>query len=406
MKFGEPAVIQMDGLERLIQLLWADGYEVVGPQARDGAIVYDTLRSADELPRGVGDEQQPGHYRLRERGDNAVFGHAVGPHTLKRFLHPPLVTLWRARRSALGFELEGEAAEPPRFAFVGVRPCEVAAIAVLDRVLLGEPADAVYAARRRGALVVAVSCSDPAGTCFCGSMGCGPHATAGFDIALTELAGDAPRFVLECGSERGAGLASRLGATPAADADLEAAVLVHARAEAALTRQLELPGLKQLLEQRYDDPLWDEVARRCLACGNCTLVCPTCFCTAIDDVTDLSGCQAERRRRADTCFGVEFSYIHGGSVRTSTAARYRQWLTHKLAAWQDQFGTPGCVVKSSISSFSKKPADEVTCEPKLSFNVVVLATAFPAASTTEKCVVCGPSPRLTMVFGGTEALAA
>jgi ferredoxin len=219
----------------------------------------------------------------------------------------------------------------------------VAAIAILDRVLLGEPADAVYAARRRGALVVAVSCSDPAETCFCGSMGCGPHATAGFDLALTELAGEAPRFVLECGSERGAGLASRLGATPAADADLEAAVLVHARAEAALTRQLELPGLKQLLEQRYDDPLWDEVARRCLACGNCTLVCPTCFCTAIDDVTDLTGREAERRRRWDTCFGTEFSYIHGGSVRTSRASRYRQWLTHKLAAWQDQFGTPGCV---------------------------------------------------------------
>ena len=345
MKPGEPAVLPTDGLERLIQALWADAYEVIGPQPRDGAIVYDTLRSAAELPRGVGDEQGPGRYRLTERGDGAVFGWAVGPHSWKRYLHPPLVTLWRARRGESGFELKADSdGEPPRFAFVGVRPCELQAIAIQDLVLMERATDTVYAARRRRAFVVALNCCEPAATCFCASVNAGPRASFGYDLALTELAGDGnARYLVECGSERGLELAARLAAEPASAGDLAAAEKAHARAEAAVARRLELAGLKPLLEASYDDPHWDDVARRCLACGNCTLVCPTCFCTAVDDVTDLAGREAERRRRWDSCFTLDFSYIHGGSVRTSIAARYRQWLMHKLATWQDQFGTLGCV---------------------------------------------------------------
>ena len=85
------------------------------------------------------------------------------------------------------------------------------------------------------------------------------------------------------------------------------------------------------------------MAERCLTCGNCTLVCPTCFCTNVEDVGDLTGDHAERWRVWDTCFSVDYSYIHGGSVRPSGRARYRQWLTHKLATWHDQFDSSGCV---------------------------------------------------------------
>jgi ferredoxin len=345
MKVADRAVLAADGLEQLIQALWAHDYEVVGPRVRDGAIVYDTLRSASELPRDVSDQQEAGHYRLKPRGDGMRFGYAVGPHSWKRYLHPPLLTLWRARRTATGFELQEDPREPPRYAFVGVRACELRAIAVQDRVLLeGAHSDPGYRARRQQAFVVAVNCSEPASTCFCSSMNAGPRVEAGFDLALTELTGDGdPRFLLEAGSERGATLAAELETRPASEPDLAAAEAVLARAEARIGRRLELAGLKQLLAQSYDDPHWEEVAKRCLTCTNCTLVCPTCFCTAVDDVSDLTGSQAERRRRWDSCFTLDFSYIHGGSVRTSASARYRQWLTHKLGTWQDQFGESGCV---------------------------------------------------------------
>ena len=122
-----------------------------------------------------------------------------------------------------------------------------------------------------------------------------------------------------------------------------AADVVVARAAQRMGRELQIDGLHDLLLRNLEHPRWDEVAARCLACGNCTMVCPTCFCTSVDDITDLSGDSAERVRRWDSCFTMMFSHLHGGSVRTSARSRYRQWLTHKLAAWIDQFGSSGCV---------------------------------------------------------------
>lgn len=116
-----------------------------------------------------------------------------------------------------------------------------------------------------------------------------------------------------------------------------------ARTAETLTRTLDTDGIRDLLFDNLDHPRWDEVASRCLACTNCTLVCPTCFCSTVEDTTDLTGGVAERWQTWDSCFTMDFSYIHGGSVRKTHRARYRQWLTHKLASWIDQFGTSGCV---------------------------------------------------------------
>src|SRR5512133_4392054 len=107
-------------------------------------------------------------------------------------------------------------------------------------------------------------------------------------------------------------------------------------------RTLDVTDIRDLLQANAEHPRWDEVANRCLSCGNCTMVCPTCFCATVEDTTDLTGSATERRRVWDSCFSQEFSYIHGGSVRTSAGARSRQWITHKLATWQDQFGGRGC----------------------------------------------------------------
>ncbi len=340
-----PRLIGSDALAALIATLAAGGYAVIGPTVRDGAIVYDEVRGVADLPAGWTDRQEAGRYQLERRADGALFGYAVGPHSWKQFLHPPAELLWRARRTEAGFAVE--AAPPParRFAFLGVRACELHAIAIQDRVFLGGAyQDTGYAARREGAFIVAVNCGTAGGTCFCASMGTGPAVSAGFDLVLTELVGeDGHDFLVEAGSEAGASVLASLVSRPATQAALAAAGAVVERARAGMGRRMETAGLKELLQANPEHPRWDDVAARCLACANCTMVCPTCFCTTVSERTDLAGTEAVREKRWESCFTAGFSFIHGGAVRASRKARYRQWMTHKLAHWIDQFATSGCV---------------------------------------------------------------
>jgi ferredoxin len=232
-----------------------------------------------------------------------------------------------------------------KYAFLGVRSCELHAIARQDTVLMeGAYVDTGYAARRRDLFVVAVNCTQAGGTCFCASMNTGPGVTGGFDLALTEILEDGSHyFVLEVGTESGADIISHLDGRPTTDSERDTAVAAVERAASGMGRKLDADNVAQLLSGNLDHPHWGEVADRCLSCANCTMVCPTCFCTDVEEVTDLEGENAERWRSWDSCFSVDFSYIHGGSVRPSTQARYRHWLTHKLATWKDQFGSSGCV---------------------------------------------------------------
>ncbi len=340
------ATIGRDGLDELLAALRRRGFEVIGPTVRDGAIVYDGIGSTADLPVGWTDAQDGGTYRLERREDEALFGYAVGPHSWKRYLHPPELTLWRARRGADGeLEVSEEPPEAPAYAFVGVRSCELHAIAIQDRVMVGgDYPDPFYAARREGAFIVAVNCTVAGGTCFCVSMETGPRAEAGYDLALTEvIEPDRHYFVCEAGSERGAELLAELPGAEAGEAEAAAAAAGVERAAADQGRVMETAGIKELLYENYEHPRWDEVSERCLTCGNCTMVCPTCFCTTVEDSGDLAGESAERTRRWDSCFTLDFTYVHGGSVRSSSRARYRQWMTHKLATWIDQFGSSGCV---------------------------------------------------------------
>lgn len=339
------ALITLSGLEALLAELKNRRFRVVGPIVRDGAIVYDDIARVGDLPRGWGDEQHAGSYRLVPRNDEARFGYAVGPHSWKRFLHPPLQQLWRARRQDGRMTLAGEPEVAERFAFIGVRACELKAIAVQDRVFLGgAQVDPHYQALRRGAFIVAVNCSRAAGTCFCVSMGTGPRVNCGFDLALTELAdGGEPQYTVEVGSEAGQALLAVLPHREAQREELAAAEAVIAHTAASMGREMQADEVKELLQRNLDHPRWDQVAERCLACGNCTMVCPTCFCTSVQDSSDLAGVEFARSRRWDSCFTTDFSYIHGGSVRASTRSRYRQWMTHKLATWFEQFGSSGCV---------------------------------------------------------------
>jgi len=339
------SILDAGDLRKLIAALLCRGYEVIGPTARDGAIVLDRIEFPNQLPVSQTDEQGPGRYRLKPREDRSVFGYSIGPHSWKKYLRPAEVRLWSAERQNGTFRILNNEVPAKRYAFLGVRACEMAAIAVQDRVFTqDEYPDPIYSSRRGGVFIIAVQCVQAAATCFCASMGTGPRVQGAFDLALTELLdGQHHRFVVECGSDSGATVLAELETAPATEADLKAVEVAVETAKRQQVRAINTEGIQELLYQNLEHPRWDNIAARCLTCGNCTMACPTCFCTTVEDGSNVAGSHAERWRRWDSCFSQSFSYIHGGSVRSSGKARYRQWMTHKLASWIDQFGSSGCV---------------------------------------------------------------
>lgn len=382
---NQARLLPKTSLDELIHLLSQDGFDVVGPRIEQGAIVYAPLRSASDLPIGWTDRQAPGSYRLEKRSDQAYFGYAVGPHSWKKYLFPSVLQLWRASRTENGFEVREMRPDPPRLAFLGVRACELHAVAVQDRVFLdreGRFTDPHYARMRERLFLVAVECEHPAGTCFCASMGTGPAVqteripsrgretgqvgqtadgtsqrvslpvtapaaepsasakASSCDLVLTEL-DDA--FVIRATSAAGSAVLERLNLNVASSEEVEEARRHVEAAASAMGRTLDVTAIRELLHENQEHPRWGNVADRCLSCTNCTLVCPTCFCSSVEDVTDLSLENAERVRRWDSCFNPEFAKVHGGNFRPSIRGRYRQWLTHKFASWYDQFDVSGCV---------------------------------------------------------------
>jgi ferredoxin len=175
-------------------------------------------------------------------------------------------------------------------------------------------------------------------------MKTGPKAESGFDLAVTEVL-DNPKhfFIVEIGSEKGGKVLSDVPTKASSPGELESAARLITTAEESMGRKMNNQGIQELLYANLEHPRWDHVAKRCLTCTNCTMVCPTCFCTTVEDTTDLTGAEAERWRRWDSCYTLDFSYVYGGSVRSTRRSRYRQWMTHKLATWYDQFGSSGCV---------------------------------------------------------------
>ncbi len=327
-----------------VSSLRSHGYTVVGPTVRDGAIVYAEIEGIDDLPIGRTDRQGPGAYRLEHREDAALFGYNAGPRSWKNYLYPAHERLWTARRTPDGFSVGSDSTAVPTYAFLGVRSCELAAIRIQDRVFDGKYRDPGYHARRENGLVIAVECGQASAVCFCVSMGTGPGVRKDFDLALTELLSPPPhRFLVRIGSDRGAAVLEGVPLEPATSEDEVAGRQVVDRTAESMGRTLRTDDLHDMLLGRPNHPRWEAIARRCLSCTNCTMVCPTCFCSVTEEVPDLDGAKVERWRRWDSCFTLGFSQMGRTSVRTSGASRYRQWLTHKLASWQDQFETSGCV---------------------------------------------------------------
>jgi len=339
---SKPGFLPRERIQDLLDHLERSGYSCVGPTVRDGAIVYQRLPSAADLPVGVSDEQAPGSYRLRATGSPRHFAWANGPQALKPMLFAPRETLWRATRREDGrLTFASEVPAPRPIAFIGSRACDLAALALQDQHFLGGAyPDSCYESRRKGLMIIAVHCSHPAPTCFCASTGDGPRATFGFDIALAELD---EGFVAHSGSEKGQIILQAMGLSEASPQHLAQAQTQTERAAAVQVRTLPGRNLRAALFSNLEHPRWQEVAQRCLSCANCTSVCPTCFCHSEAELAQLNGASSEHVREWDSCFARGHSYIHGLTIRPDTRTRYRQWLTHKLGSWHEQYGRSGCV---------------------------------------------------------------
>lgn len=338
------AVLDQAGLDRVVDALREDGRTVIGPVVRDDVITHDEITSTADLPRGWTEDQDGGRYRLEPTGTDELFAFSSPSSSWKRFVYPERTLLIRSTRRDGQVTVTQPEAKVPSMAFFGVRSCDLAALSVLDGVFGdSESPDPNYQAVRADVFIVAVGCGHPGNTCFCVSMDTGPSPRSGFDLAITELYDDVHHeFLVRAGTDRGQSLLGRVQARAATELDLDREAAVQQRSVAAMGRHLD-PVHPPLAAANLDHPRWDDVADRCLACSNCTMVCPTCFCGATEDVTDLSGDQTERFRVWDSCFTLDFSHLPGGSVRTSTKSRYRQWLLHKLVTWHEQFGSSGCV---------------------------------------------------------------
>jgi ferredoxin len=346
-KLRSLSILEARDLGQLLVALKSRDYVIVGPSIRDGAITLERIELVEDLPAGWTDEQDGGIYRLKRRSDDSLFGYVVGPTSLKNYLFPAVKTFWEGEARPTQRDFVGRPVEPSpvKFAFVGVRSCDISAVLVQDKTFIeSDYTVADYKTARESAFIVAVNCIEAHGNCFCASMGTGPRATAGFDIALTEVVEDSRHyFVMEIGSNRGRELLSDVKHRDADGEEVEKAGRLVADVAEHMGRELDTSDLRQLLYRNYESPRWIEVAGRCLTCGNCTLICPTCFCSTVEDHSNVEGDKAWRVRKLDSCYSLKYSYIHGGSTRVEPRTRYRHWITHKLAAWQDQFGTIGCI---------------------------------------------------------------
>ena len=337
-------VVSTEVFDSLVPILRQRGHVVVGPTLRENTITYDVLDSAADLPIGWTDVHGPATYTVKRRDDDAYFGYVVGPRNLKRYLFPPRQTLLTIRSANSGLEFLPEPLEETSYAFIGVRACELAGMEIQDRVFGGPPfADPGYVSRRQNSFTVAVNCSIAGETCFCDSMGTGPRCDDGYDLVVTEFLDDGTHeFLVQAGSSAGEEVLAKLEGRDASREDMMQGQAIVDETIAHRGRSRAAEAAHDILADNLEHPIWDEIADRCLSCTNCTLVCPTCFCSTVEDVTDLEG-SAHRERRWDACFNREFTYLHGRPVRYTTRSRFRLWMTHKLSWWFEQFGSSGCV---------------------------------------------------------------
>ncbi|HFE39319.1 MAG TPA: sulfite reductase subunit A, partial [Gammaproteobacteria bacterium] len=317
------------------------GYLLLGPQLQRGAIVYDHFTSVKQLVQGIIDTQNPGEYSTKSTDNQRFFSWASAAQSLKPLCFSPRETLWKSKKTAQA-ELTFQEQKPitEAMAIIGAKACDLAGLALQDQHFLQqEYIDPYYEQRRNALFIVAVDCSHPATTCFCASTGDGPAVSINFDIRLSELDDG---FIVTAGSQPGQLIVDTLQLSDASSIQLSEQARQLQSAVAQQTRSLPDKDVKNTLKKRQANPHWKNIGEQCLACGNCTATCPSCFCHSEHDESPLGADQVSHVRQWDSCFNQDHSYIHGIVIRAESKDRYRQWMTHKFSSWIEQYGRSGC----------------------------------------------------------------
>jgi ferredoxin len=359
--------LQRSQLQQLIDILQTQGYTCVGPRHQNNVLVYDTIDSAADLPQGVEVKQSPGRYVVEQHQHLRHFSWANTAQAIKPLSFASKETLWQCVKDEQGrLHFQQQIPEPEAIAIFGIRACDLAALKLQEQHFLHPQAEDPWFKQRIGHLfIIAVHCSHAADTCFCASTGDGPDVRDDFDIAMHELDDG---FILEAGSYSGERILKKL--------QLEQIESHHReQAEAQIQQCIDdqsrsLPDdVQHKLLQQLEHPHWEKIGERCLSCGNCTAVCPTCFCHQQHDEFSMADNTGTHYRQWSSCFTHNHGYISGHSFRPTRARRYRQWLTHKFANWYEQYGRSGCVGCGRCIAWCPVGIDvvdelEVLCEAK------------------------------------------
>jgi ferredoxin len=302
-------------IDDMLYQLQGDGYKCVAPRHHESEINYDTITKSADLPWGFHDEQAPGHYKVNKSDHKHAFGFVLPTTSVKPMLFKAKENVWKVKRNDEGKLAFEPIVEFEKIAVFGVRPCDLRGIEIQDRVFMENSYNDVrYVKRRENQFLIAMNCTKSHSNCFCVALGDAPQADKGFDLAMTEIEGDG--FVVEIGSDKGRALLDAL--------DLEAAS--GGQAQKALAKivyavdgqKKTLPPIKEVetkLMANLEHPQWDDVASRCLSCGSCTQVCPTCFCHTERDEPNVLGTETNHTREWDSCFSIDHSYTHGDTFR-------------------------------------------------------------------------------------------
>ncbi len=338
--------IKKEDLKSILESL-RGSYRIIGPKIKNNVITFDQI-DGDDIPIGYRDSQGQGYYRLNRVNENKIFSFSNGPDSFKRFLTPPSLEMFRFKRDKKSLTLTPLIPEEKPFAFLGIRACDLSAMRLYDKIFIeGIEKDNYYYTIRKNSLIIAVNCLYPGDNCFCHSIGTGPELKENFDIALTELD---EYLILEAVTQSGRKFLEGLSSERLIDDDLKEKNYKLEMCKRMFKKSIRFNELPWLIYRSLEHPRWQEIAKKDLSCGNCTQVCPTCFCSSTYDMLQLSDINQRsfrisglRIRTWDSCFSRNFARVHGGNFRPSVKARYRQWMSHKLAYMMEQFGLPGCV---------------------------------------------------------------
>ncbi len=304
--------ISADNFNALVQALIATGTRVVGPKHTAGTVLYEPLNTTDEL---VLDE--------------------LPRRSVKEAFFPVCEDLLSYEKQGQGMQVRDvDPAQFPETVLVGVRPCDAAAIPVLDAVFSWDYKDRFFLERRAKTTIIGLACTQADDACFCTAVGLSPAEPKGADLLLTPLSGGG--YLAESHSEKGDALLGSHAALFSEPGNVEPQPPAWPQ-----TSAFDLKKIKAWLDEHFEDPAWDGIATRCVGCGACAFVCPVCHCfDIVDEGTEKAG---KRRKYWDACGFWKFTHhASGHNPRDLQPKRYRNRIMHKFKYYDDKFGQTLC----------------------------------------------------------------